>query len=170
MDKVFRILFGVSMISAVAVAAVVFILDLEVPSGISVEALYVLPVLISLLADDRMATLCLAVVFTGLIALGFAFSPRLDLPVWVLVYDRLIVVLVVWITAVLGSEMAMAKRKIRDLAKLITICAWTKQVRVGGEWMSIDRYLTEYCGVTLTHGISKEAAEKILREGEFGVR
>jgi len=50
------------------------------------------------------------------------------------------------------------------------ICAWTKQVKVDGEWMSVERYLTESCGMTLTHGISKEAADRLRREEGLDVR
>jgi small-conductance mechanosensitive channel len=157
-------LFGVSITAAFAVAAIVFVIDLRVPLGISIDALYVAPLLISLLADDRSATLALAVVCTILAVVGHFFSPSMGVPRWIAAYDRLIGVLAMWITAVLGSEMASAKRQIRDVGSLLTICAWTKQVKVDGEWMSIDRYLTERCGVHLTHGISREAAETILRE------
>jgi hypothetical protein len=170
MEKVFQILFGVSIASALAVAAIIFVIDLRVPLGISIDALYVAPLLISLLADDRAATLGLAALCTILAAVGYVFSPSLGVPRWIVVYDRFIGILAVWITAGLGSEMATAKRQIRDLGKLLTICAWTKQVKVDGDWMSIDRYLTERCGVRLTHGVSKEAAEKMLRERGLDVR
>lgn len=164
MKKVFGILFGVSVASALAVAAVIFYADLRAPRGLTVGALYVLPLLISLLADSRKATLGLAALFSVLVLVGYELSADIGVPHWIVVSDRLITVLAIWVTAVLGVEMTVAKDRIRALGRLLTICAWTKQVRVAGEWIPIERYLTEHVGLRLTHGISKEAAEQILRE------
>ena len=105
------------------------------PRGLTVHALYVLPLLISVLADDRRLTLGLAALFTILIVLGYVLSPLGGVPNWIVVWDRVITVLVVWITAVLGTEMSSAKRQIRDMGKLLVMCAWTKQVKVEGNWV-----------------------------------
>ena len=170
MKNVFGILYGVSLVMSLAVAAIIFLVDVRVPRGLAVATLYVLPLLISLLADDQKLTLILAALFTILIALGHAFSPVAGVPHWIAVWDAVIAVLVVWITAVLGSEMTSAKRKIHDMGKLLVMCAWTKQVKVDGEWISVDAYLTEHLGVKLSHGISQDAAEKMLREEALEVR
>jgi hypothetical protein len=164
MQKVFRILFSVSVVTSLAIGAVIFYSDLRAPRGLTVGALYALPILISLLADSRRVTFSLATLFSLLVVLGYQHSHDVGVPSWIVVSDRIITVLTIWVVAVLGLEMTVAKRRIRDLDRLMTICMWTKQIRVEGEWISIERYLTERCGVRLTHGISKEAAEKILRE------
>jgi PAS domain S-box-containing protein len=39
----------------------------------------------------------------------------------------------------------------------LTLCAWTKRVRMGDRWVSIERYLREVHGVTVTHGMSPQA-------------
>ena len=164
MQKVFRILFGVSLASSLAVGAVIFYADLRTPRGLTVGALYVLPLLISLMADSRKLTFGLAALFTVFVYLGYAGSHEVGVPSWIVLSDRVITVLVIWLTAFLGIEMTFAKKQLRDLGRLLTICMWTKQVRIGGDWIPIERYLTDYCGIRLTHGISREAAEKLLRE------
>ncbi len=164
MKKFFGVLFGVSLISSLAIGAVIFYTDLRAPRGLTVGALYALPILISLLADNRKLTLGLAVLFSIFVVVGYMFSSDVGVPSWIVVSDRIITVLVVWITALLGLEMTVAKRRIRDMGRLLTICMWTKQVRVEGEWVPVEKYLTDYCGIKLTHGISQEAAEQILRE------
>jgi hypothetical protein len=164
MQKVFRVLLGVSVASSLAVGAVIFYADLRTPRGLTVGALYVLPLLISLMADSRKITLALAVLFSAFVVVAYVVSKDVGVPSWIVLSDRIITILVIWVTAVLGTEMTIAKRSLRDLGRLLTICMWTKQVRVGGEWIPIERYLTEYCGLRLTHGISKEAAEKLLKE------
>jgi PAS domain S-box-containing protein len=39
----------------------------------------------------------------------------------------------------------------------LTICAWTKQVRMGEEWVPIDVYLHRRWGIWVSHGICPEA-------------
>jgi hypothetical protein len=73
-------------------------------------------------------------------------------------------VIAIWVAALLGIEITFAKQEIRKMGRLLTICMWTKQVRVDGEWMTVEDYLTKHCGVSLSHGISKQAAERILTE------
>ena len=164
MDKVFRVLLGVSVTSSLAIGAVIFYADLRTPRGLTVGSLYVLPLLVSLMADRRLVTVGLAVLFSALVVVAYVHSKDLGVPSWIVVSDRVLTIFVIWVTAVLGMEMTIAKRKLRDMGRLLTICMWTKQIRVGGEWMSIERYLTEQCGIRLTHGISKEAAEKLLKD------
>ena len=139
MSNVFGILYRLSLVMSLAVGTIVFLVDLRVPRGLTVHALYVLPLLISVLADDRRLTLGLAALFTILIVLGYVLSPLDGVPNWIVVWDRVITVLVVWITAVLGAEMSSAKRQIRNMGKLLVMCAWTKQVKVEGNWVPIDQ-------------------------------
>jgi hypothetical protein len=164
MRKVFDILFGLAVVLALAVGAVIFYCDLRAPRGLTVGALYVLPILISLLADSRKTTLWLAALFSVLVAVGYWFSADVGVPSWIVVSDRIITVLTIWVAALLGIEITVAKGEIRRMGRLLTICMWTKQVRVDGEWIPIEQYLTKHCGIDLTHGISREAAENILRE------
>jgi hypothetical protein len=46
----------------------------------------------------------------------------------------------------------------------VTICAWTRQVRHRGEWLSLEEFLVRRFGVGITHGISAAAAEAQLHE------
>jgi PAS domain S-box-containing protein len=39
----------------------------------------------------------------------------------------------------------------------LTICAWTKRIRVGQQWLSIEDYLFEVHGLRASHGICPEA-------------
>jgi DNA-binding response OmpR family regulator len=47
---------------------------------------------------------------------------------------------------------------------MLKICAWTKQVNVDGEWISIEDYLGNYLGLVLTHGLSESAKAKLESE------
>ncbi len=164
MRKVFDVLFGAVLVVSLAVAALIFFVDLRAPRGLTVEALYILPILISLLADSRKTTIWLAALFTVLVAVGWWFSHDVGVPSWIVLSDRIIAVIAIWVAALLGIEITFAKQEIRKMGRLLTICMWTKQVRVDGEWITVEDYLTKHCGISLSHGISKQAAEKILTE------
>lgn len=47
---------------------------------------------------------------------------------------------------------------------LVTVCAWTKQVRDGEQWMSLESYLVRRFGLKITHGISDQAAAALLAD------
>jgi CHASE3 domain sensor protein len=47
---------------------------------------------------------------------------------------------------------------------LVTVCAWTREVRYEGRWMNIDEYLQRRFGLSISHGISDKAAAEILRD------
>lgn len=37
--------------------------------------------------------------------------------------------------------------------RLVTMCAWTKKVRVDSEWLSFEEFLVKRLGLTVTHGV-----------------
>lgn len=49
----------------------------------------------------------------------------------------------------------------KDLTRFITLCAWSRKIRVEGEWMSFEEFLSGKLGVLVTHGIDPEAAQQL---------
>lgn len=166
MTRIFELLKGFALAASVAAAILVFIADLASPRGLTVTALYVVPILLTLLSDRPSLTFGVAAVCSLLVLVGYRFSPDVGVPIWMVVADRSLVILLVWVTAWLGVEITRAKRRIRELEKWLTLCAWTKQVNVDGQWIPIERYLADYCGLKLTHGMSQEALNRFM--GEVG--
>ncbi len=39
---------------------------------------------------------------------------------------------------------------------IVSVCAWTKRVKIDGRWIPIDHYLAQYLGLKISHGISEE--------------
>ena len=39
---------------------------------------------------------------------------------------------------------------------IVSVCAWTKRVKIEGKWIPIDQYLAKYLGLKISHGISEE--------------
>jgi hypothetical protein len=50
------------------------------------------------------------------------------------------------------------------MRQIVTVCAWTGQVKYEGEWIRLEDYLQRRFGLSVSHGLSKEAAEKMIQE------
>ncbi len=87
----------VTLVSVVT-AAGIFFLDIFLPLGVAAGVPYVGLVMISLYAPWRNYSTLLASISTLLIFVGYMLSPTLAV-LWVVVTNRLLAVLVVWITA-----------------------------------------------------------------------
>jgi len=56
--------------------------------------------------------------------------------------------------------------RLEKLQEFVTICAWTGQVKFQGQWLRLDEYLKKQFGIAVSHSLSQEAAEKMMREIE----
>ena len=54
--------------------------------------------------------------------------------------------------------------RLEKLQQFVTVCAWTGQVRHQGQWLRLDEFLKHQFGLSVSHSLSKEAAEKMMRE------
>lgn len=81
-------------------------------------------------------------------------------------FDQTALFVLVGMTAVALIIVVAALSRLEHLRQIVTICAWTGQVKHEGEWMRLEEYLKRRFGVSVSHGLSKEAAEKMAREME----
>jgi CHASE3 domain sensor protein len=56
--------------------------------------------------------------------------------------------------------------RLEKLQQFVTVCAWTGQVKHQGQWLRLDQYLERQFGISVSHSLSKEAAEKMMHEIE----
>jgi CHASE3 domain sensor protein len=56
--------------------------------------------------------------------------------------------------------------RLEKLQQFVTICAWTGQVKDGNDWVRLDQYLQRRFGLSVSHGVSREAAIKMMHEME----
>ncbi|HEV2319577.1 MAG TPA: CHASE3 domain-containing protein [Verrucomicrobiae bacterium] len=56
--------------------------------------------------------------------------------------------------------------RLEKLQHFVTICAWTGQVKDGDNWIRLDEYLQRRFGLSVSHGVSRDAALKMIREME----
>ena len=54
--------------------------------------------------------------------------------------------------------------RLEKLQQVVTICAWTGQVKFEGQWIRLDEYLERRFGLSVSHGLSREAAESMAAE------
>jgi CHASE3 domain sensor protein len=54
--------------------------------------------------------------------------------------------------------------RLERLQRVVTICAWTGLVYYEGQWIRMDEYLQRRFGLSVSHGLSKEASAKIIEE------
>ncbi len=52
-----------------------------------------------------------------------------------------------------------------ELERFVAICAWTRLIRWNGEWVRVERYLSERFGVQVTHTISEDAMRRLEEDG-----
>ena len=60
----------------------------------------------------------------------------------------------------LGS-VAWLLRRVQSLERLVTICAWSRLLKHGDEWVSIEEFLEREYGVSVSHGMSEAALAKL---------
>jgi K+-sensing histidine kinase KdpD len=158
--------------------AVVLMLDWAFPRGVAIDALYIVPVLLSLRMQRTSSIIATAAACSVLIVLGFFISaPGADL--WKSVFNRFISVAALWICVLLGIryQVMVAKREkavrerekaleeIKILSGLLPICAWCKKVRDDdGYWTQIETYISSHSQASFSHGICPECRQKQLSD------
>jgi len=55
-------------------------------------------------------------------------------------------------------------KKIKYLEGFLPVCAFCKRIRVEGEWIPIEVYLSDHADVTFSHGFCPECREKHYSE------
>ena len=72
----------------------------------------------------------------------------------------------VLIVAVALVFVVMILVRLERLQQFVTVCAWTGQVKFHGEWLRLDQFLERQFGISVSHSLSRDAAEKMMREIE----
>jgi CHASE3 domain sensor protein len=78
--------------------------------------------------------------------------------------NQVVTLALVGIDIVVLIAIVLILRRLANLHRLVTVCAWTSQVKYKGQWIRFDDYLHDHFGVSITHGLSHEAAVKMRQE------
>lgn len=93
-------------------AMAVFLLDISVPHGISVGALYSLIVLLSLASNNSLVTLYTTAGCAALLIVGFISTSPENVPLWIVLLNRSLYLAVIWITAKFGMRLQQAQQQL----------------------------------------------------------
>ncbi len=145
------------------IAAVLFI-DHITPLGVADGILYAPCIAFTLRHKNRRFTLIHSLICTVAVFVGSMISPDSGVPWWVPFINRMYSVLVIWLMYFFVIAHISDALKIISLEKMVTISAWTKQVRYNDEWIPIEDYLKREFNILVSHGIDPESAEKLMED------
>lgn len=83
-----------------------------------------------------------------------------------MVSSQIMAMVLIGAVAVALVFVVMIMVRVDKLQQFVTVCAWTGQVKYNGQWLRLDEYLQRQFGMAVSHSLSKEAAEKMMREIE----
>ena len=70
-----------------------------------------------------------------------------------------------------AASLARLVQSAGDPMELVTMCAWSKRIKIGAEWMTFEEFLRDSLGLRITHGIHPDVVESIAtKEGETAPR
>jgi CHASE3 domain sensor protein len=79
-------------------------------------------------------------------------------------FDQTVSLIFVAVTALSLTAVFAVMIRLEYLRRIVTVCAWTGQVKYEGAWVPMEDYLKKHFGLSVSHGLSKEAAEKMARD------
>jgi len=80
------------------------------------------------------------------------------------IFDQTVSLILVGITALALIGIVAVVLRLEHMRQIVTVCAWTGQVKYEGEWIRLEDYLKRRYNASVSHGLSKEAAEKMIQE------
>jgi hypothetical protein len=138
----------------------IFVFDLMIPLGVAVGVLYIIPLLIALSGSSRTWCLAVAGICTALIAAGAVLSTP-QAPFWLILSNRFLSTLTLWVTLVLAVQYKMAQAQVASLQQLLPVCASCKSLRShNGSWKPVDRYVESLSQAVLSESICPQCVEK----------
>ncbi|MEI8291836.1 MAG: CHASE3 domain-containing protein [Verrucomicrobiota bacterium] len=82
------------------------------------------------------------------------------------IYTQIMSLVLIAAVALVLTLVLVILLRLEKLQEFVTICAWTGQVKYQGKWLRLDEYLKQQFGISVSHSLSQEAAEKMMREIE----
>ena len=79
-------------------------------------------------------------------------------------FDQMMSLALVAVTAIALFAVVAIVLRLEHLRQIVTICAWTGQVKYEGEWIRMEDFLKQRFGLSVSHGLSQAAAEKMAQE------
>ena len=65
---------------------------------------------------------------------------------------------------VFGITAGALQRRSERLGRLVTVCAWSRTIQFEGEWLTLEEYLARRFNVSVTHGISPNQLDVLMKD------
>ena len=144
----------------------VAITDAITPLGIAVPMLYVPAIFAVFFLRSFFALNLVAIASAILTVIGYFLSSDIGVSWQLPTTNRALALFVILTTTYLVRIALVYELHIQELHELITMCAWTKKVKVKGEWVPIEDFIKKYMNLRISHGISPEAAAATAAEAD----
>lgn len=102
----------VLILFALIMIGVIFIIDINLPLGVAIGVAYTIVILYSWLLPGTFSSVYVALVCTFFVIMGFYYSPHLDTPNHIWGINRLMSIVIIWLSA---SLVAIAKSSFKGL-------------------------------------------------------
>jgi hypothetical protein len=79
-------------------------------------------------------------------------------------FDQTAALVLVGVTAIALIAVVAIVLRLEHMRQIVTVCAWTGRVQYEGEWIRLEDYLKRRFGISVSHGLSKEAASRMIEE------
>jgi len=164
------------IVLVVIAASAALALDAVTPLGLAVWLLQVGLVWITSFWANRRQMIAVAAICSSFILVGFMFSPKTGLAIWIECSNVLLSLGAVWAIAntclrqraaeeariKTADELAKSESTVRILSGLLPICASCKKIRnEAGAWEQLEIYIRNHSQAEFTHGICQECAARL---------
>ncbi len=153
------------------------VLDLTLPAEASIVALYVVPILLSLLSAEPWLPLAVTIVSLSLATLGFLALPSDGPSWWVAPTNRALALVTVTTVACLAlfyrriaeeekaaraRQCDYAEARIKILREFLPMCSSCKNIRDdNGCWTCLETYIEARSGARFTHSLCPECQKRL---------
>lgn len=151
-------------------AGIIFAIDVLIPFGLIIWLSYMPLIFISVFTNNRKFIKLLAFSICSFIIIAFFFDiseMKGFVPWGVSLFHRFFGILIISILGYISCKLLETREIAGKLEKLVKVCAWTKKIKIGDEWITIEEFMKKYLDKNVTHGISPEAYEKMLDESNL---
>ncbi len=146
-------------------------IDAATPEGVADWLIELILAWVASISGTMRELAAVAGVGSFIIAAGLFTSPRSAVPIWMDIANRLAAIVIIWglvrITAqrrAAEEERGRLSREVKALEGMLPICSSCKAIRTHeGEWLALERYLTEHSEAELTHGLCPKCARKLAQ-------
>lgn len=146
--------------------AVIVLPDILSGPFLLLPILFVIPVALCAWFYSARVAYYLAVLFPfARVFIDAAIKPESAPALTLVLANYFIQMAVLLLLAYLASRAAIKTRTLDQRVEIpVTICSWSHTVEYEGEWISFAQFLQRRFNIKTSHGMSREEAQKILRE------